>query len=180
MKRDELREIGIDDEMIDKVMALYGRDVENYKTQISAAKADADAKDQAIRDLKEAGDPETLQQKITELEDQITGLATKRRDDYIRNKIADKYHDPDLVLSQLLKDNEDKLELGDEGIAGLDDILEKFDEAKPYMIKTTEPEAPAPPGPFFSKSVQANTEPATSPHAAANAALRNAIIGKEE
>lgn len=180
MKREELRDLGVEDDKVDKIMAIYGRDVEGYKTQISTAKNDVAAKEKALNDLKAAGDPETLQQKITSLEEQIAGLGTKRRDDYIRLKIADKYHDPDLVLAQIVKDNADKLELGDDGIKGLDDILTEFDKSKPYMVKPTEPETPAGSGPFFSTSVQGQKEPATSPHAAANAALRSAIIGTEE
>ena len=91
MKRDFLEELGLEKDVIDKVMAENGKDIETEKTKTKAAEADRDRyKDQLdttneelekFKDVK----PEELKQTITDLRKQI-----KDKDDEYAAKEADR------------------------------------------------------------------------------------------
>lgn len=92
MKREELKELGLDGDIIDKVMALHGRDTEASKAELAklteeskaelaklteerdAVKAELDAHKETVKKLEEAGanaeavkaELETLKKKVAE------------------------------------------------------------------------------------------------------------------
>ena len=43
MKREELKNIGLSDEQIDKVMALNGQDIENFKSKAESLETERDS-----------------------------------------------------------------------------------------------------------------------------------------
>lgn len=72
MKRDELRGIGVAEELIDKIMDMNGKDinaekskVESYKAEISALKAQIEEKNGTITNLEKAGnDAEAIRKEL--------------------------------------------------------------------------------------------------------------------
>ena len=109
MKREELKELGLTDEQIDKVMSIHGQDVNTLKNDLSTAKATIKTKETEIDGMKAAGDPKDWEKKYNELktekEKAESEFSNYKRNSVIKEKLGSKYHNNDLVLEQILKAN---------------------------------------------------------------------------
>lgn len=160
MKRDFLESLGLEKEVVDKIMAENGADLEKEKTKTNAAKADlAEAREkitevQNERDQLKAsnGDVTTVQKKLDELQakydadiaDRDNQIAARDYDDAINRAIAgkslkfsSKYAEK--AFKDLLK--EMKLEVKDGELDGLDDFIKEQKAADPDAFATEKPKA---------------------------------------
>ncbi|AQP58429.1 TPA: phage scaffolding protein [Listeria monocytogenes] len=148
MQREYLKGLGLEDEVINKVMAENGRDVTAAKQQLSEVEAERDGlksqltqRDKDIDDLKKnsgTGEElkkqiEDLQQKNKDLEsDYQSEIAETKKNSAIELALAGaKARNPKAVKALL--DN-DKLELTDEGLKGLDEQLGALQESDAYLF----------------------------------------------
>lgn len=150
MKRDFLEGLGLEKETVDKIMAENGADLEREKAKTTAAKADlADAQGKlsaAQTELdglkKSSGDIAAVQKQLTDLQakyDKDTGdlrgqLADRDYSDAITRAIAGKSLEfssksAERAFTAALK--EQKLELKDGELTGLDDFIKAQKEADP-------------------------------------------------
>lgn len=150
MKREFLEGLGLEKEVVDKIMAENGADLEREKSKTTAAKADlADAQGKLasaqteLESLKKAnGDIAAIQQQLTDLQakyDKDTGdlrgqLADRDYSDAITQAIAGKAlkfssKSAERAFTSALK--EKKLELKDGELTGLDDFIKAQKEADP-------------------------------------------------
>ncbi|HFQ5704741.1 TPA: phage scaffolding protein [Listeria monocytogenes] len=148
MQREYLKGLGLEDEVINKVMAENGKDVTAAKQQLSEVEAERDGlksqltqRDKDIDDLKKnsgTGEElkkqiEDLQQKNKDLEsDYQSEIAETKKNSAIELALASaKAKNPKAVRALL--DN-DKLELTDEGLKGLDEQLGALQESDAYLF----------------------------------------------
>lgn len=186
MKKEELLEIGLTEEQANKVFAMNGQDVEREKAKTTAAKADlADVRGELstakteLETLKaSSGDASAIQQQLTELQakyDKDTGdlkgqLADRDYADAISRAISGKglkfsSKSAERAFTAALK--EQKLELKDGELTGLDDFIKAQKEADPEAF------APDKAPPRFvtgSGSGGGHGEPPTAPSRAAQLA----------
>lgn len=158
MKRDFLEGLGLEKEVVDKIMAENGADLEKEKAKTNAAKADlAEAKEkitevQSERDrLKTSnGDVVSVQKKLDDLQakydadiaERDNKLAARDYDDAINRAIAgkslkfsSKYAEK--AFKDLLK--EKKLEVKDGKLEGLDDFIKEQKAADPDAFAPDKP-----------------------------------------
>lgn len=148
MQREYLKGLGLEDEVINKVMAENGKDVTAAKQQLSEVEAERDGlksqltqRDKDIDDLKkDSGTSEELKQQITDLQQKNKDLESN-----YQSKIAEtkKNSAIDLALASAKARNpkavkalldRDKLELTEEGLKGLDEQLEVLQESDAYLF----------------------------------------------
>ena len=150
MKRDFLRELGIDEEAVDKIMAENGRDIEKAKagkvdmeTQLAEIKNQLAERDNQLEELKKSSkNSEDLEKKIQELQD-----LNKQNSDVYEAKLkqleVDKIIDLALVevkakntkaVKSLL--NLDNPEIVDGKIKGLDEQIKKLQESDGYLFNS--------------------------------------------
>lgn len=144
MKRKFLEDLGLEKEVIDKVMAENGADIEVEKakaveatTKLENANKQLDEANNTIKDLKKSnGDNETLQTKVKEYEDTIK----TQKADYeskVRNLTLDsaiekalstsKAKHTDLLSTRI---DRDKLSINEDGtVIGLDEQLKGLKES---------------------------------------------------
>lgn len=160
MKREFLEGLGLEKEVVDKIMAENGADLEKEKAKTNAAKADlAEAKEkitevQNERDQLKAsnGDVAAVQKKLDDLQakydadiaDRDNQLAARDYDDAISRAIAgkslkfsSKYAEK--AFKNLLK--EKKLEVKDGELDGLDDFIKEQKAADPDAFAPDKPTA---------------------------------------
>lgn len=147
MQREYLKGLGLEDEVINKVMAENGKDVTAAKQQLSEVEAERDGlksqltqRDKDIDDLKKnSGTGEELKNKSRtysknkDLEsDYQSEIAETKKNSAIELALAGaKARNPKAVKALL--DN-DKLELTDEGLKGLDEQLGALQESDAYLF----------------------------------------------
>ncbi|EIN8846764.1 phage scaffolding protein [Listeria monocytogenes] len=148
MQREYLKGLGLDDEVINKVMAENGKDITAAKQQLSEVEAERDGlksqltqRDKDIDDLKkDSGTSEELKKQIEDLQQKNKDLesgyqseiAETKKNSAIELALASaKAKNPKAVRALL--DN-DKLELTDEGLKGLDEQLEALQESDAYLF----------------------------------------------
>lgn len=144
MERKFLKDLGIEDEAIDKIMDEHGKATNQLRDQLNKNKND-------LKEVKEQRDEYQSKLKNNEFnEDKLNALQTKydealgKIEDYegqlntqslekdIIKRIPNAY-DTDDVLTLL---NRDKFEYDDDGkITNLDEVLDAFKEAKPNLFK---------------------------------------------
>ncbi|EAA0272928.1 scaffolding protein [Listeria monocytogenes] len=148
MQREYLKGLGLEDEVINKVMAENGKDVTAAKQQLSEVEAERDGlksqltqRDKDIDDLKkDSGTGEELKKQIEDLQqknkdlesDYQSEIAETKKNSAIELALAGaKARNPKAVKALL--DN-DKLELTDEGLKGLDEQLGALQESDAYLF----------------------------------------------
>ncbi|EAF2506768.1 scaffolding protein [Listeria monocytogenes] len=148
MQREYLKGLGLDDEVINKVMAENGKDITAAKQQLSEVEAERDGlksqltqRDKDIDDLKkDSGTSEELKKQIEDLQqkskdlesDYQSEIAETKKNSAIELALASaKAKNPKAVRALL--DN-DKLELTDEGLKGLDEQLGALQESDAYLF----------------------------------------------
>jgi chromosome segregation ATPase len=187
MKREFLKGLGLDQDVIDEIMAENGKDIESFKAQVETLKTSETGlkgqlaqRDKDLTELKKnAGDSEDLKTKYEDL--QSTYKADKKAlEDKIKDTqisaaikvaVAASAHDPDLVVSQIDKT---KITLGDDGSVkmGLEEQVKELQQTKAFLFKAEGEDDP---------SVKGGAGPASSgdgtPDPAANEAEINAAFG---
>jgi chromosome segregation ATPase len=150
MKTEFLKGLGLEQDVIDKIMAENGKDIESLKGQVDTLKASETGlksqltqRDKDLADLKKnAGDSEDLK---TKYEDLQTTYKTEKKalEDQVKDTqisaaikvaVASSAHDPDLVVSQIDKT---KITLGDDGSVkmGLDEQVKELQKSKAFLFK---------------------------------------------
>ena len=150
MKREFLENLGLEKDVIDKIMDENGKD-------INAEKAKATAKDDEIKALKEQIDTANKEIKsykdmnIDEIKQSVETWKTTAKEhekayQNLKNDTALKdavraYDSVDEdVLMKLI--DRDSLKFSDDGITGLKEQIEGLKEAKPYLFKSDEGNKP--------------------------------------
>lgn len=158
MKRDFLEGLGLEKEAVDKIMAENGADLEREKAKTTTAKADlADAQQKLseaqteLADLKKSsGDAAGLQQQLNDLQakydadiaDRDAKLADRDYSDAITRAINGKglkfsSKSAERAFIAALKDQ--KLELKDGELTGMDDFIKSQKEADPDAFAPDKP-----------------------------------------
>lgn len=145
MKREFLKELGIADDVIDKIMAENGKDITREQEKIGE-------KDKEIElissQLKEANktiksykdmDIDGIKQSATEWETKAKQLEkekTSLKNDYALKSAIDNANsiDGDLLLKII---NKEELKFQDDKIIGLDEQIASIKESKPYLFKSS-------------------------------------------
>ena len=150
MKRDFLKELGIDEEAIDKIMSENGKDIERAKsgktdmeTQLAEIKNQLAERDNQLEELKKSSkNSEDLEKKIQELQD-LNKQNSETYEAKLKQLEVDKIIDLALVevkakntkavRSLLTLDNP---EIVDGKIKGLDEQLKKLQESDSYLFNS--------------------------------------------
>ena len=148
MKREFLRELGLSEEQIEKVMSEHGKTVTDTSAKLAAAEESKKAleaqlveRDKDIKDLKKgAEDNADLAQKYADLETKYKGAKAEYEQqikDTNLNHAVDmaltgKVHDAGIVRGLL---DRTKLTLDEQGqLGGLDEQLKGLSESKPFLF----------------------------------------------
>lgn len=149
MKREFLKELGLADEAIDKIMAENGKDIEAQKALTTAEAAKLTTANQTIKDLQETVkkfdgvDIEKLKGDLIALQTKYDAdTAALRMDAALDSALAAaKVKSPKLLKNSL---DREKLKLDGEKLLGLDDQLETFKKSDPYLFDDATPPAKSP------------------------------------
>lgn len=148
MKREFLRELGLSEEQIEKVMSEHGKTVTDTTAKLAAAEESKKAleaqlveRDKDIKDLKKgAEDNAELAQKYADLETKYKGAKAEYEQqikDTNLNHAVDmaltgKVHDAGIVRGLL---DRTKLTLDEQGqLGGLEEQLKGLSESKPFLF----------------------------------------------
>ena len=149
MKREFLKELGIEDEVIDKIMDENGKDIEGLKSQVGTLAADRDGlkeqlaaaneqiegfKELDVDGIKAKADEwkQKAEQAERELDERIAGIQF----DYALEKqlAGAKARDAGIIMGLLDREG---LKLTDDGkILGLDEQLSKIKEEKGFLFES--------------------------------------------
>lgn len=153
MKRKFLEDMGLEKDVIDKIMAENGSDVnaakadyEATKQQLESANAQIQERDKQLETLrKSSGDNEALQKQITDLQAENKAAKEKYEADMkelklttaIKLAIGDSAHDADLVAGLF---DRGKLVLNEDGtITGLEEQVKTIKKEKAFLFKEEKP-----------------------------------------
>jgi len=149
MKREFLESLGLEKDVIDKIMAEHGKSVEaqkakvdDLKTSLDDMKKQLEQRDNDLKQLKkQAEGNEELQTKLADLEkrykDEKTAYEAKIKETQLNSAIKlainGKVHDTDLVASLLDKNT---IELDENGniTKGLEEQLKTLQETKSFLF----------------------------------------------
>ena len=153
MKRKFLEDMGLEKDVIDKIMAENGSDVnaakadyEATKQQLESANAQIQERDKQLESLKKSsGDNEALQKQITDLQAENKAAKEKYEADMkelklttaIKLAVGDSAHDADLVAGLF---DRGKLVLNEDGtITGLEEQVKTIKKEKAFLFKEEKP-----------------------------------------
>ena len=143
MKREYLEKLGLDKEMIDKIMAENGKDIEAEKSRVTAKEQELETirdnlskanetiksyKGMNIDDIQKSADD--WKTKYEGMEQQLTSVKNNAR---LEKEIAGFNTIDSDVLLKLIK--QEDLVYKDDKIHGLEDQITKIKESKPYLFK---------------------------------------------
>lgn len=149
MKREDLEALGLEKEVVDKVMGLYGQSVNQLKTDLDTEKAktaglkkDIKERDKALEELQSKNkDNADLSKELADLQATYTDLKNKskqeienlKRDNAIAAALAEaKAKDPALVAKSL---DLDLIKLNTDGtVAGLKEQVEQLKTTHAYLF----------------------------------------------
>ncbi len=187
MKTEYLESLGLSKDVIDKVLAENGKDVEAEKAKTTAKVGELTTANQTIKDLKEAVskfdgvDVTKLKQDVTNWETKYnTDIATERtKAENLQKEYGLKdalkaagVTDPDYLIFK--HGGVEKFAFGADGKAiGLDDITKPYRESSPQLFTESKPAVPARTG-----MRQTGTEMVNEKKDEANNAFRS-LFGKE-
>lgn len=153
MKRDFLKELGLEKEAIDAIMAENGKDIENaksdteeLKTEIKGLKDQLKERDTQIENLKQtAGSNEDLKKQIEEMQEKNKEAVDAHKAEIHQMKV-------DMAVERALKDAKnatavkallndlDKAEFADDGtIKGLEDQIKALKKSDAYLFNDGKP-----------------------------------------
>lgn len=187
MKTDFLKELGLSQEVIDKVMAENGKDIAAEQAKTTAKVGELATANQTIKDLQDTVkkfdgvDVGKLKQDVTDWETKYnTDIAAERtKADNLQKEYglkealkASGVSDPDYLIFK--HGGVEKFAFGADGKPiGLDDITKPYRESSPHLFTESKPAAPARTG-----MRQTGSEMVNEKKDEANAAFRS-LFGKE-
>lgn len=154
MKREFLKSLDLSDEVIDKIMAENGNDINGHKarqteleTQLNELKAQVSERDKQLEELKKSvGDSESLKEQINKLQED-NKKATQEHEAKIKQMSIDnavtvaltnaKAKNAKAVKALLDLNN---AELDGETVKGLDKQIEKLKESDAYLFEGGKPD----------------------------------------
>lgn len=151
MRRSELKNLGVDEDLIDDIMALHGKSKKRLETQnealeeeVEGLKSDISNRDKQLEEIKNSStDNKELQDKVVKYEAENERLkaenANIRLDAAIQLSVADKVHDPEDILRYV---NRDELTLDGDVVKGLDEKVAELQKSKPYLFKPVDNNQP--------------------------------------
>lgn len=155
MERKTLKDLGLADDIIDKIMSENGKDIENLKASQATAKTEAETlrgqlkeRDVQLETLKKA-DPEKLQAEITRLQGENTTAKAKYDADLraaqLDYRLETKLMKEGAVNTKAVKALLDasKISLDGDNLIGIDEQLKTLKESEKWAFA---PEAPSVPG----------------------------------
>ena len=143
MKREFLEDLGLEKDVIDKIMDENGKDInaekakltakdeeiETLKGQVEEANKEIESyKDMNIDDIKASADEWEAKAKENE-----KALQTLKNDTALKDAVRAYDTVDEEVLLKLI--NRDEVKFDDDGISGLDDQVKALKESKPYLFK---------------------------------------------
>ncbi|WP_251548323.1 phage scaffolding protein [Limosilactobacillus caecicola] len=153
MKREDLKEMGLNDDQIASVMTAYGKEVNPLKEQVDSLTSERDSLKQQVTDRdgqlddlrKSAGKNEELESKIKQLQDDNRAAAIKYQNDLaakeksfkIEGALRDaKAKNVKAVISLI---DTDKVSVKKDGtLDGLSDQLDAVKKSDGYLFDTNE------------------------------------------
>lgn len=153
MKREMLKELGLSDEQIDKVMSENGRDVEKYKTAAEGSKAELDGlktqlaeRDTQLKELQaNAGDNTTLKQQLEALQqankEQQAAFEQQMQEMRFQSALSTELLKANVVDADLVsvKLDKGKVKLNEDGtLTGLSEQLESLKKDYSFLFKQQE------------------------------------------
>src|SRR5690625_196528 len=134
MNREFLKNLGLEDDVVDKVMAEYGKSVQSYKDKLTEAdnlKQEKESLETQLNDLQQ-----TLQTKETELSgvDEIKNELEKYKLKDLKTSVAIKAGIPLELAGRLSGETEEELKADAETLAGF------VQQKQTLPLKPTEPE----------------------------------------
>lgn len=159
MKREDLKSLGLDDEVVDKVMALHGKSVSELNTKVATAEQQATQYQEQLQDnqteldsLKEAakGNDELtkqladLQAKFDESEKNGNAKLSEAQKDFaIKLALKDANAlDENIILGLL---DRDTIKVTDNGLQGFTEQLETLKTDKSFLFAQETPAEPSKP-----------------------------------
>lgn len=156
MKREFLRELGLSEEQIEKVMSEHGKTITDTSAKLAAAEESKKAleaqlveRDKDIKDLKKgAEDNAELAQKYADLETKYKGAKAEYeqqiKDTNLNHAVdlalSGKVHDTNIVRGLL---DRTKLTLDEQGqLGGLDEQLQSLSESKSFLFVDSDKKDP--------------------------------------
>ncbi len=155
MERDFLKNLGIDDDSVKKIMFQYGKDIRSYEDKLNENKTTIDGlneqlsqRDTQLKDLgTKAEDNEKLKEKVEEYKTKNAELSkewqgkldAQSKNFAISNFLRDAGAKNSKAVSALL--DLDKVSLDDKGkLTGLDDQVEALKKSDGYLFTSNETE----------------------------------------
>lgn len=145
MKRDFLKDLGLADEAIDKIMAENGKDIEAVKASLSAKEAELATAQKTISDLKETlkkfdgVDVEKLKADLAAAQEKYNNDISKiKLDNALELALRDaKARNPKAVKALL---NHDEIKLDGDKLLGLDAQLEAIKKDNDFLFEAEKQE----------------------------------------
>lgn len=153
MKREDVLKLGVAEDLVDKIMALHGSDIESHKAKLTTAQAEADGLKKQIADANAAIegfkklDPEALQKAADEWKakaeaaqaDAEKQLAQLKFDHALDGALAGAKAKNAKAVKALLDPSLLKLNDADGSIVGLDEQLKKVKEGNDFLFDSDQP-----------------------------------------
>lgn len=144
MKREYLKGLGLEDSVIDGIMAEHGRTVSDLNNQLGAERNKVTERDNQIDTLKSSGgDAEALKKQVETLQQENQAKDAQLAKTTIDNQVANTLRDAGAVnvtAVRALLAEQGELALDKDGkVAGLDDMLNKVKEANAWAFVETKP-----------------------------------------
>ncbi|WP_414049782.1 phage scaffolding protein [Macrococcus animalis] len=146
MKREFLKQQGLEDEVIDEIMKEHGKTVARKEARITTLEeerdsltTDIESRDKQIKDLKENPQIDEESKKQLETYEKENAQLKQERKDILINqaiisKIAKDVHNPETVKKLIDRDG---LEVKDDGtVEGLEDKINSLKESDGYLFTT--------------------------------------------
>ena len=148
MKREFLKDLGIEDETIEKIMTEHGKTVQSLnstitenETELTSLKEQLLERDNDIKELQANTEDEELKAKYSELQSKYdedietlnNQLAKKRLDGAITLELVNRKALNNKTVLPLI--DMDTVKLTDEGVQGLAEQLDKIAEDNPFLFE---------------------------------------------
>lgn len=155
MKREDLKEMGLNDDQIVSVMTAYGKEVNPLKEQVDSLTSERDSLKQQVTDRdsqlddlrKNAGENDDLKATIKQLQDDNKAAETKYKNDLaakekgfkIESALRDAKAKNVKAVIPLL--DTEKVSVGKDGtLEGLTDQLDALKQSDGYLFDTSKPQ----------------------------------------
>lgn len=154
MKREFLKDLGLEDEVINKIMTENGKDIEKHKTEKDAYKTkyddtkklldDANTTIQSYKDMDVEGIKKSAEDWKTKYETDTAALNNKiaqQEYEHQADKYLNKYEfSSNLVRSAVLNQFKEKnFKLENDTFLGADDFMKQLQESEPGIFKVSNP-----------------------------------------